>query len=222
MIHCFVRFVADTFQRLMQSKVHFSDVRQHIKRLVRFGMYVEPVQTPNSKLTTPCCIKDTTNYEELEDILCQNYCSWFNYDVLKEIREKFLFDDANEDDALKCYEDEFFSYCKRRCFESPLKLHPEPDSPHMKSLVFKIDEHFESCTLEKVDHMTTTVARIVNIPHYAIYVKSVREGCIEVSCYVLPQYAEIHQLDEKQMSELRTHKITSFKIENREILSVST
>ena len=213
MSDCFVDLVADTFRKLAQGKVRFKDVRQHVKRLVRFGIYVETMKGR---------IKDVTNYEELEDVLCEKYCSWFNYGVLKVIREKFLFKDARKDVALRSYEDKFTSYCKRRCFESPLKFHPEPDSRHMKSLVFKIDEQFESCTPEKVHHMTATVADIVNIPHYAIYVRSVKEGCIKVSCYVLPQYAAIRQLEKQQISELRRHKIISFRLEDEELLIVSS
>ena len=215
----YVELVADTFQRL-KDIIAFKDVQLHVQRLVTYTRIYENVQL--CPLTTqPCCIEDATDYEKLEKVICQNYCSWFNYAMLKELRKKFLFADTSEDAALKCYEERYSSYCKRRCFESPLTLHPRPSSPHMKSLVFKIDEMFGSYTLEKVHEITATVASIIKCPKYAIYVKSVKEGCVEVFCYVLPQYAAIGHLKDDQISQLQHHKIISLKIEDQELLNVS-
>ena len=211
-MRAYVELVDDTFRRLID--IPFKDVQLYVAQLLYKNVQLCPL------MTQPCCIEDATDYEKLEKAICQNYCSWFNYAMLKELRKKFLFADTSEDAALKCYEERYSSYCKRRCFESPQKLHPQPISPYYKSLVFKIDEMLGSYTLEKVREITATVASIIKCPEYAVYVKSVKEGCVvsEVFCYVLPQYAPIGHLKDDQISQLRSHKITSLRIEDQEFL----
>ena len=191
----------DTFRNLSELG-QFSDVRRHFKRLVDIAD----------------CHLDT--FEELEDALCQNYCSWFNYDILKEIRKKFLFPGGKSDEALQTYEEKCSGYCRRRCFESPQSFHPKPVSTNLKSLVFKIDESFDKFTLEQVRKITTLVTNVINCPNYAVYVRSVKEGCVEVSCNIL-SHAAVNHLDHNQISQLRQNSIVSFKIEDEELMKVS-
>ena len=211
----FVNLQEDTFQNL--SKMAFKDVRRHIKRLVSTGNYNDSILCCSSSTTS--CIRETKDYEELEDVLCQNFCSWFNYAIIKEIRKKYLFQDTNLDSALQIYEEKFSHYCRRRCFESPESFHPKPVSTNMKSLVFKIDKDFHECTLDQIPKIRNTVASVINCPEYAVYVKSVKEGCVEVYCYILPQVALSH-LNQEQISQLKKSGIFSFKIEGRELMEV--
>ena len=215
----FMELRKDTFDSFQRKGIKFEDVRRHIKRLVGTGNYENIVPVSTSPATS--CISSTTDYDELEDVLFQKYCSWFNYAIVKEIREEFKFADENKEDvALKDYEDKFLSYCKRRCFESPQKFHPEPICASLKPLVFKIEEKFGEYTLNQVRKMTTTVASVIKCPEYAIYVKSVEEGCVEVSCHIL-SFAAIDHLSQHQISQLQEHKIFSFKIDDWELMPVS-
>ena len=180
-----------------------NNVRQHFKRLVGIE---------------DCHIR---TYEELEDELFRSYCSWFNFDILKEIRKKFLFPDGTVDKILQTYEHKFFSFCRRRCFESPRSFLPEPNSTIMKSLVFKIDENFDNYTLKQVHVMRATVIDVIKCPKYAVYIRSVEEGCVEVSCSILSE-AVVNYLNWNQISQLRESGIFSFKIEDKELMVVNT
>lgn len=197
----FAELRENTFRKLCKS-CRFKLVLQHVKRLVDIGEH------------------NVKTYEELEDVLCQSYCSWFNYDILKEVRRKFLYSGGKSDKALQNYEETFFSYCKRRCFKSPCTFHPKPASTNLKSLVFKIDECFDEYTLKDVLKIRSTVIDVIQCPEYAVYVRSVQEGCVEVSCNILPQAAVSH-LNQSQISQLRRNDIVSFKIENEELMEVS-
>lgn len=199
----FAKLREDTFRHLSQSKsCILDDVRRHFKRLVGI---------------VDCCV---TTYEELEDALCASYCSWFNFDILKEIRKTFLFPDGGIDEVLQCYEDKVLSYCSRRCFESPRRFHPSPSSTTMKSLVFKIDKNFDKYALNDVRNTTATVINVIKCPKYAVYVRSVQEGCVEVSCSMLPEVV-VNHLDQNQICQLKESGIISLKIEGKELMKVS-
>ena len=211
----FVDLLEDTFQNLKKT-VPFDDVRWHVKRLVKTGNYNDSIFCRSS--LTMSVIENTKDYEQLEDVLTQNFCSWFNYDIILEIRKKYLFQDADDDSTLQNYEEKFTFYCKRRCYESSTHFFPKPDAD-LKSLVFKIDKHFSECKLHQIHKIRYKVASIISCPEYAIYVKSVKEGCIRVSCYILPHFAVSH-LNHEQIKQLKENDIVSFKIEGVELMEV--
>ena len=163
-------------------------------------------------------IAETTTLEQLEDVLMQYY-SWFNFALLKDLRQNFLFPEGT-DDPLQKYETKFFQYCRRRCFESPLPLHRRPISVNLTSLVFKVDKIFGDYKLIDVQQITEIVADVINSPKHAIYVKSVKDGCVEVSCYILPQF-QLRQLSDLQISQLKENDIFSFKMDDKELMPVS-
>ena len=210
----FVQCVSiDTFQQL--NKISFEDVKRYAKHMISTGNY-ENVTSGHQPVTT--CIAKTTTLEQLEDVLMQYY-SWFNFALLKDLRKNFLFPEGT-DDQLQKYEEKFSHYCKRRCFESPLPFHPRPVSVNLTSLVFKVDKIFGGYTLIDVQQITEIVADVINSPKHAIYVKSVKEGCVEVSCYILPQF-QLRHLSDLQISQLKENDIFSFKMEDKELMPVS-
>lgn len=196
----FAELRENTFRKLSKS-CRLRDVLQHVKRLIDIR---------------DCNVK---TYEDLEDILCPCYCSWFNYDILKQIRRKFLYSTGKFDKALHKYDELFFSYCNRRCFESEGTFHPKPSSDSMTSLVFKIDKRFDDYLLTDVLKIRNTVIDVINCPEYAIYVMSVQEGCVEVSCCIL-SWAAVSHLNQNQISRLRECDIISFKVEDIDLMEV--
>ena len=204
----------DTFQRL--SKIAFDDVQRYTKHVVSTGNYKKEVSGLQADTS---CIAATSSHKQLEDLLMQNYYSWFNFSVIKDLRKKFLFPVEN-DEVLQSYMGKLSLYCKRRCFESPLSFHPRPVSANLRSLIFKVDSMFGDYKLLDVQKIYTIVADVIKSPKHAIYVKSVNEGCVEVSCYILPQF-EVDHLSEVQISQLKDHNIFSFKMEDKELMPVS-
>ena len=211
----FADLLDDTFRNLKKT-VPFEDVRWHSKRLVETGNYNDSIFCCSS--LTALSIRDTEDYEQLEDVLVKNYCSWFNYNIIKEIRKKYLFQNSDLDRALHKYEEKFADYCEHRCYEVSKPFNPKPVA-NMKSLIFKMDKKFADCTLEQIHKISYRVAGVLNCPEYAIYVKSVKEGCVRVSCYILPHVA-VSQLNREQMEQLKQNDIFSFKIEGVELMKV--
>ena len=210
----FADVAVNTFEEL--SKIAFEDAQRYTNHLVSTGIYDSAVFS-HEPITN--CISETTSHKELEKELMENYYSWFNFAMIKNLRKKFLFRDK-DDKLMQSYEDEFSQYCRRRCFESPLSFHPRPVSTNLKSLVFKTDANYGKYTLLQARKITVTVASIINSPDHAIYVESVKEGCVEVSCYILPQFVLKH-LNDLQISQLKENNIFSFKIEDKELMPVS-
>ena len=216
----FAEFREDTFKRL-SSKCPYRDVQRYVQRLV----YPENQEYPylrDKAHRGENSVKNANDYEEFEDVLCDSYCSWFNYDILKELRSKFLIEDSEIDEGLRKYEEKFSSYCNHRCFESPQSFHPKPVNEEMKTLVFKVEQNFHEFTQNQVHHIKGIVASVINCPRYAVYVKSVQEGCVEVSCYILPQFATNKSLSQSQISTLKDIDIVSLKINDKELMPVSS
>jgi hypothetical protein len=216
----FAEFREDTFKRL-SSKCTYRDVQRYVQRLV----YPENQEYPylrDKAHRGDNSVKNANDYEQLEDVLCDNYCSWFNYDILKELRSKLLIEDSEIDEGLQKYEEKFSSYCNHRCFESPQYFHPKPVNEEMKTLVFKVEQNFHEFTQNQVHHIKGIVASVINFPGYAVYVKSVQEGCVEVSCYILQQFATNICLNQNQISTLKDIDIVSLKIDDKELIPVSS
>ena len=216
----FADFREDTFKQLSR-KCAYSDVRRYVQRLVHPENHEYPYLRDKAHRGDKS-VKNANDYEQLEDVLCDNYCSWFNYYILKELRSKFLTEDSEIDEGLQKYEEKFSSYCNHRCFESPQYFHPKPVNEEMKTLVFKVEQNFHEFTQNQVHHIKGIVASVINCPRYAVYVKSVQEGCVEVSCYILQQFAVINHLSQDQISTLKDVNIVSLKISDKELIPVSS
>ena len=206
----FGKVVVDTFKRLRTKP--FEEVQLETKVLVCTKNYDTEIFCHKPATN---CIVGTTDHNQLEDALMQNYFSWFNFAIIKVLRNKFLFPDGN-DEVLQDYEEKFSYYCIRRCFESPKTFHPKP-LENLTSLVFKVEEDFWKYALHQVKKVIATVAKVINAPSHALYVKSIEEGCVEVSCYILPQF-QPSCLKEIQISQLKDHNISSFKVNGMELI----
>ena len=206
----FANLMYDTIKQLQESvSVPFSDIRGYVKLLAAGKAGYDR-------------IKNAEDLHELQDALIETCCSWFNHGIIAKLRKAFLHKNS-DDQILKEYTADFEIYCKRRCFESPADLHPEIDSSSnmiMKALVFKVEQDFHTSTLTDILLVKRAVAKILGCPPHAINVCSVKEGCTEVHCQVLP-IADISRISDQQLAQLSQQDIISFKVEGVELMRVS-
>ena len=213
----FTGLLMNTFDMLKSRNIQFRDVQQHVKRLISPAAYGQQFQI-NSNICGITVAK-ATDYMQLEDALLDGYCSWFNFGIITEIRRRFLRPDPENDKPLVTYKEKFSSYCNRRCFESPKTFHPLPLSGS-KSLVFKVEKNFRKFTLNQVQHITETVAAIIDCPQYAVYVTSVQEGCVEVVGWMLSSMT-VTSLTQNQINQLKRQCILSLNLESIQLIPVS-
>ena len=109
-------------------------------------------------------IKYTKSFFELEEVLLEHVCSWFNYEIIAEMRKEFL--RLKDDHVLEDYIKDFNAYCERCCFRSPETLHPDNESN--PSFIFKIEKDFYTSTLAEVVYIKRTIAKIVGCPPHSI------------------------------------------------------
>ena len=205
----FASLMLDTKKRLRESiTTTFSDIQGYVKLLVAGKIGYD-------------MIKNANDLCELQDALIETCCSWFNHGIIAKIRKAFLHKNDN-DYLIEKYTQDFEEYCKRRCFESPITLHPEIDSSKetgTQSLVFKVEQDFHTSTLTDILQVKRAVAKILGCPPHAINVCTVKEGCVEVHCCLLP-IAVISSLTIKQVINLKQQGIISVKVEGEELLPV--
>ena len=206
----FAVLMQNTRKQLQEGvAVPYSDVQGYVKLLV----------AGKAEYDT---IKNAKDFFELQDALIETCCSWFNHGIIVEIRKAFLHMNPS-DSVLDKYTNDFDAYCKRRCFESPVALHPESTESTestSQALVFKIEKDFYTSTLTDILQVKKAVAKILGCPPHSINVCSVKEGCIEVHCHVLP-VAVINHLSNEQVTQLSKLNVISFKLEGEELLAVS-
>ena len=206
----FVNLMQDTrFQLQASTTTPYGEIQAYIKLLVAGKAEYDK-------------IKYARNLLELQDALIETCCSWFNHGIIAKIRKNFLHKNER-DNILEKYTQHFDTYCKRRCFESPAMLHLEKKSSTestSQTLVFKVERDFYATTLTDILQVKRALAKILHCEPHAINVCTVKEGCIEVHCHILPIGA-ISDISTQQIVELKQLDIISFKLEGEELMPVS-
>ena len=206
----FVNLMQDTRMQLQASAtISYGEVQAYAKLLVAGKAEYDK-------------IKNAKNLLELQDALIETCCSWFNYGLIAKIRKNFLHKNAC-DNILETYAHDFDTYCKRRCFECPTTLHLETElntaESKSQALAFKVERDFYTTTLTDILRVKRALAKILHCEPHAINVCTVKEGCVELHCRILPVGA-IGSISIQQVVELKQLGITSFKLEGKELMPV--
>ena len=207
----FVNLMQDTRLQLQASTtISYGEIQAYVKLLVAGKAEYD-------------AIKNAKNLFELQDALIETCCSWFNNGIIAKIRKNFLHKNTC-DEILDGYTNDFNTYCKCRCFESPAMLHLERQPNHRaesksQALVFKVERDFYTTTLTDVLQVKRSLAKIIRCEPHAINVCTVKEGCTEVHCQVLPAGA-IRGITTQQFVELKRLGIVSFRVDGEELLPV--
>ena len=131
--------------------------------------------------------------DDLIDVfnLLAKYCSWFNHSLLEDIIIAFCDDDKKIHELHEQYRQLLKKYLKHRvckCSKSgSLKngfgLGRKTDSAH---LTVKIDRMWIFVTLEHLEEIQYNFSMILEVPRSALYLRTVKEGCVELS-FLIPE-----------------------------------
>ena len=153
----------------------------------------------------------------------ENYCSWYNYELLSALRKRFLFSQLEDDKSLVDYELLFKEYVKRRCFLYSDDLGPQPQIETV-SVTCKIDVDFAIITDDQIKELRLLFIECLQslLSSYTFTLKHVKKGCTEL-VFRAPTWIikYIPTLTPEQAQLLRENKFIEVTVGDRNILSLS-
>ena len=153
--------------------------------------------------------------QQIFDIVVDQACSWFDYEILKDLIN--YFGDDNDKRRFETYEAAFKTYAEQRLPKG--KKHIEVGSgarKGCKQLVIKIDKEWEEVSFNDLDKLRGSFASILGVRRKDLYLADVREGCIMMTLMIPEETANAvfpakRCLGHSQMQSFREKGVISIK-----------
>ena len=213
----FCTLLQETITRLEEKKT-ISEVRRYTRSLLALpDMYARLDSSSDGVLD------NVTNFEDFQKFLENNYCSWFNFSIVSDLRKQFLFSLPEEDKSLVEYTKHFNQYIKRRCFIYLEDVGSQPKDVQTVELICKVDNiDLETVTITQLHKVKQAVIECFQfLSEYNLTLKHVREGCIKVVFRAPACLRSITTLTPLQVTQLRTsmYKFLEVQIGDKMLLS---
>ena len=178
----------------MKIQKHFGDFITDVccsfkKRKVNIEMltlYLQssfPVMKPRSKE-----LNEATSMEQVFKIVVDQACSWFDYQVILSIIEKF--GDSSDKDRAQEYEKEFKEYAERRLPKEERHIEIGNGAKvGTRQLVVKVDKEWAEVNFNELDKLRGSFASILGVRRRELYLTDVREGCIMMTFMIQEELA---------------------------------
>ena len=162
-------------------------------------------------------LNEATCLEQVFKIVIDQCCSWFDYEVIKEMIEHF--GDSSDKHRAEKYEEEFRKYAKQRLPKG--KKHIEVGSGATvggKQLVIKVDKEWEEVNFNDIDKLRGSFASILGVRRRELYLADIREGCIRMT-FMIPEelakriFATKCCLIHSQVQSFKQEDVTSIRCE---------
>ena len=165
-------------------------------------------------------LSKATSLENVFIITGDQACSWFDYDIIKDVVHRF--GDSEGRRCIETYEANFKKYSEERLPKGVKHIEIGGGSKKGgKQLVIKIDREWEEVTFRDLDKLRGSFASILGVRRRDLYLADVQEGCIMMT-FVLPNQlaqklfptknsllsAQIESLKEEGVTLLRCGKLT--------------
>ncbi|XP_064389593.1 uncharacterized protein LOC135337585 isoform X3 [Halichondria panicea] len=208
----FCELVLDTFNEMLERSVDVQKLIVYLKMLLKPKWYF-----PLTSSQVLDCLDDLESFDDIGVYLTkQQYCSWFDYELIEHLRNKYLF--TSSDSVLDDYKAKFKVYVSQRCF---IYLNDEGPWPkHQVKVKFKLDFQYEQLSHNVIKHLKCVFADILGSPNYHLCFKQAREGCTELVFGAPPYFGEIRQLSKYQKSQLKAHGFLKVIIMEQDFLEV--
>ena len=209
----FTDIMFDTSKTLNQREVDFEDVKHYLELLFEPDWHFVSKHgvAPSEVLINLCAVE---NFRQLTSYLQKNYCSWYNYELIKRLRKKFLFK-FTEDELMTEYEHLFEEYVRRRCY---LFLDDVgPNSTNRIEVMCKVDIQFTEISQDLIGHLKLEFSTIIGISKYHLTFKEAREGCTELLFRAPTFIKKLTKLSAYQVEKLKAHDFLEVRIDNQEI-----
>ncbi|XP_064398620.1 uncharacterized protein LOC135345186 isoform X3 [Halichondria panicea] len=171
------------------------------------------------------CLDSLQTFDDVEHYLLNHYCcSWFDYELIEDLRNEFLFtkNSSKHDSVLSDYEENFKMYVSRRRFIfDTTKNTGQHDNPIKEVEVnCKTDLQYNQLSYEVIQHLKHFFTNILGASKYNLCFKRAREGCTELIFGAPPYFGEIHQLSQYQKSQLKAHGFLKVTIMEQTLFEV--
>ncbi len=211
----FCDLVLKTFSEI-EKFVDINKLIVYLKMILKRKWYF-----PSTSSQIVDCWDDLKSFDDIALYLTkQQYCSWFDYELIEHLRSKYLFTTiTSSDSVLDDYIAKFKSYASQRCF---IYLHDEGPWPKNQVKVqCKVDSEYNQLSKDLISHLKCVFADILGSPNYHLCFKQVREGCTELVFGAPPYFGEISQLSKYQKSQLKAHGFLKVTIMEKDLLDDS-
>ncbi len=211
----FCELVLDTFSEMLERSV--DKVIVYLKLILKRKWYF-----PSTSSQVVDCLDDLESFDDIGVHLTkQQYCSWFDYELIEHLRNKYLFTTIiSNDSVLDDYKAKFKTYVSQRCF---IFLHDEGPWPkHQVKVKCKVDLQYDQLSHTVIKHLKYVFAKILGSPNYHLCFKQAREGCTELVFGAPPYFGEISQLSKYQKSQLKAHGFLKVTIREQNLLEVDS
>ena len=204
----FSKLVLKTFIEIPKRSVDLHD----------FIVYLKLILSTSSEAEN--CLDHFVRFDQIGVYLkTQQYCSWFNYELIKHLRKEYLFTIPNNDSDLNEYVDKFKAYVSQRCF---IYLRDEGPWPkHQVKVKCKVDRQYDQLTPNEIKRLKCVFADILGLPNYHLCFKQAREGCTELIFGAPPYFGKICQLSKYHKSQLKAHGFLKVTIMEQDLLEVA-
>ena len=156
----------------------------HLKSVEAIGLNFESVYTFRSKSFGRTISKPHTSLEDLFPAIAP-YCSWFNHLLVENIIETFCDDDEGIQQKWKAFKEKFTKYCEARLCKCPQDQFGEDCCEDIStSVVMKIDAHWRTVKVKQLAIIRDTVSELLSIKPYNLYLRAVKNGCVELLFHV--------------------------------------
>ena len=198
--------IEDTAHRMSESKVDIKRVKD-ILQLTLLGyskIRAQGAQACDS-------LKEVSTFHELSIYLCSNYCSWFDYKLIVNMRKEFLFKDAT--DILAAEYQEKFDACSTPPHQ--LRHKAVPCSQGDIKAICKVDIDYEKLCIVFVKHVQRGFAETIGFSEHCVRFQEAKDGCTELVFRAPSSIEQVTELSPDQQSKLRDLKIIKIIIGNR-------
>ena len=123
--------------------------------------------------------------DEVFKIVVDQACSWFDYEIIKDIIQRF--GDSTAKRCITEYEAHFKKYAEQRLPKGMKHIEVGTVARRGgKQLVIKIDREWEEVTFSDLNKLRGTFASILGVRRKDLYLADIREGCIMLT-FMIPQ-----------------------------------
>lgn len=169
---------------LQKLQVTPESLLSHLKSVEAIGPHFEAVYTYRSDSFGRTLSKRLISLEELFPAIAP-YCSWFNHLLVENIIETFCEDDEKILQKWEAFKQKFAKYCEGRLCKCPQDQFGEDSlQAGTTSVVMKIDCHWKTVKVKQLAIVRDTVSQFLAIKPYNLYLRAVKNGCVELLFYV--------------------------------------
>ena len=209
----FCSLVSDTFEELSNNVDH-AKLMSHLKICLK-SSWSSPYAHSSSKSLR---LLETVNISDLPEYLMdRSFCSWFDYGLIKHLRQRYLFPSrTDEDRALKDYKEYLRCYVNQRCFIYFHNTGPLPKK--CIEVKCKVDLQYGKLSRKLIKHLKHVFTKVIGVSKYHLVFMRAKKGCTELTFGAPPYFSEIIKLSKYQVFQLEEHGFIQVTINERNLL----